>query len=358
MLTGLSARDLGMSDGDAKLPKGATTIAEAVGQAGIPSAFFTANPLTSAAFGFDRGWSRFEAHLPTEDGPATRVFDAAAAWIDEHKDGRFLVVVHARGGHPPWDVSNERVKTLPPDNYAGAIDPKHAAELLARALRAPGSREGDADRERAGALYGAAMEAEDAGVGRVLRTLKSHGLYETTTVIVTSDVGVNDGARVPYAESGSVDEAALSVPLIIEWAHEAPLAAHVSQAVTDEDVAATVLAAFGLPPVVTFHGKDLRALADDGGQSITRPLLATGEDRFSLRWGPFVTSGAKDHEGRLCDVSLEPACVTDVRASYPLASRVLHTTLWEDLLGAKPAFAREPASVDPATLAALHAWGR
>jgi len=359
MLTGLSAHDLALTDGDSKLPHDVTTLADAVRQAGIASAFFTANPLTSAAFGFERGWTHFEAHGPTEEGPATKVFEAAASWLDEHRAGAFLLVVHARGGHPPWDVSLDRVKSLPPEGYTGGLDARHAGELLGRAFRAPGSyRFEDADRARAWALYGAAMDAEDTGVARLVSSLKAGGVEDSTTFIVTADVGVNDAARVPFAESESLDEAALATPLVVRWAHDPPRGTHVASPASGEDIAATVLAAFGLPPPLAVRGKDLRALAADRGPPVGRPSLAFDQDRFALRWGPFVSSGARDHETKLCDLTLEAACVTDVRESYPLASHLLHAALFEALVDSKAPYAREPASVDPATLAALKAWGR
>jgi arylsulfatase A-like enzyme len=358
MLTGLTARDLGLTDGDSRLPKEVTTVADAARQAGIASAFFTANPLTSAAFGFDRGWSHFESHGPTEDGPATRVFDAALAWLEDHRGAPFLLAIHARGGHPPWDVSLERVKSLPPDNYTGGLEARRAGELLGRSFRTPGSyRFEDADRARAWALYGTAMEAEDAGVGRVVAALTAAGLLESTTFVVTSDLGVNDTARVPFVESESLDEGALATPLIVRWAQEAGQGARVDVASSEEDIATTLLAAFGLPAPAAFHGRDLRALAREGAPE-PRPALAMDRDRFALRWGAFVSAGIRDREGKLCDLNLEPACVTDVRESYPLASTLLHGALFDALVTAKPPIPREPASIDPATLAALKAWGR
>ena len=362
MLTGLPVLELGLLDGDSRLPRGVTTLAEAVRPAGIATAFFTANPLTSSAFAFDRGWSHFEAHGPTDDGPSTRVYDAAIAWLAEHTHERepFLVVIHARGGHPPWDVPLERAKSLPPENYGGGLDPRHAAELLGRAFRTPGSyRFDDADRARAGALYGVAMEAEDAAVGRLVSALKTDGVDESTTIIVTSDVGVNEAARVPFAETESLDEAALATPLVIRWAHDAARHGHVGAVSSEEDIATTVLSAFGLAAPVSFKGQDLGALADSTSTASTsRPLIAADQDRFALRWGSFVSSGVRDHETKLCDLSLEPACVADVRESYPLASRLLHGVLFDKLVEVRATIPREPASIDAATLAALKLWGR
>jgi arylsulfatase A-like enzyme len=359
MLTGLTARDLGLTDGDSRLPRSVTTIADAVRQAGIASAFFTASPLTSAAFGFDRGWAHFEAHGPTEEGPATRVYDAAVTWLGEHAKAPFFVMIHARGGHAPWDVSLERVKTLPPESYTGGLEARRAGELFGRSFRTPAAyRFDDADRARAWALYGAAMEAEDAGVGRVVAALSAAGAMESTTFIVTSDVGVNDTARVPFAESEALDEASLATPLIVDWAHETGHGARIDVVSSEEDLGSTVLAAFGLPAPVAFRGRDLRVLATESGLPGARPELAMDRDRFALRWGAFVSTGVRDREGKLCDLSLEPACVTDVRESYPLASSLLHGALFEALVSANPPIAREPAALDAVTQAALKLWGR
>jgi arylsulfatase A-like enzyme len=168
---------------------------------------------------------------------------------------------------------------------------------------------------------------------------------------------VNDAARVPFVESESLDEAALATPLIIRWAKETGQGARVDVASSEEDIATTVLAAFGLPAPTAFRGRDLRALAREGAPA-PRPALAIDRDRFALRWGAFVSAGIRDREGKLCDLNLEPACVTDVRESYPLASTLLHGALFDALVEAKPPIPREPASIDPATLAALKAWGR
>lgn len=359
MLSGMPARDVGVTDADSRLPKSVTTVADAVRQAGVATAFFTANPLTGAAFGFDRGWSHFVAHAPTEDVPATRVFEDAATWISEHRAARFFVTVHARGGHPPWDVPLERVKSLPPENYTGGVEARHAAELLGRSFRTPSSyRFEDADRARAWALYGAAMEAEDSAVGSLMATLQSLGLSETTTVILTGDVGVNDAARVPFAESDSLDEAALATPLIVRWARDAGHGERAPVPSNGEDVGATILAAFGLPAPATFVGRNLRILAEVGDSGPMRPALAVDRDHFALRWGAFVSIGVRDRETKLCDLLLEPACITDVRESYPLAAHLLRNTLFDRLVTAKAPLPREPAALDPATLAALKLWGR
>jgi hypothetical protein len=95
---------------------------------------FTANPTTRATYGFARGWETFTARAPTEEGTATAVFDDLERWLEGHSADRFLALVHARGGHPPWDVTGGE-KDLAPEGYTGSLDAKHAGEMLAKVRR-------------------------------------------------------------------------------------------------------------------------------------------------------------------------------------------------------------------------------
>jgi hypothetical protein len=356
MITGLSPHDSAVDDGDARLPRSITTVADAARQAGITTALFTAVPTTGAAFGFDRGWSTFEALGPADS--AVSLIDRAATWIGAHKGERFLVVIHARGGHPPWDISGEELKTLDPQSYTGGLDARHAAELLARANASPGSfRFGDADRARAWAMYEVAMAAHDTAVGRLEAAIDAAGRRGDTALIVTGDVGVDEAARVPFAQTTSVGEDSLWTPLIIDLPGGEYSGSRVATPTTGQDLARTVLGALGLAAPVGFGGLDLIDLAGGLAPTFARPLMATLGERFALRWGVFAETGQRDRETRLCDLSLEPACVSDVRGSYPLAASLMHSAAFDALVGGPPRPPREPVTIDPATASALRAWG-
>jgi arylsulfatase A-like enzyme len=360
MLTGLDAPGHALADRDAKLPAKVTTIAEAARQAGVLSALFTGNPTTSAAFGFDRGWTTFAPFAP--DSAVGEPFDAAAKWIDEHKADRFLVVVHARGGHPPWDASAEEMKNLDPQGYTGGLDPRHAAELLGRAHKAPGSlRLGDADRARAWALYGLALEKTDAALARLTGFLKTIDRERDTAVIVTSDAAPDDQSHFPFGESETLDESSLGIPLVVRPPDKAAAdfaGKRANVASTSPDLAATVLAALGLTPPAGLDGVDLWRRVGEAEDASPRPLLAYLGDRFSLRWGNLVLSGTNEHATKLCDVALEAACVSDVRSSYPLGFELLHRAAYERLVLREPRAAREPGTIDATAAAQLKAWGR
>jgi arylsulfatase A-like enzyme len=358
MLTGLPPRAHGVDDRSTRLPRAATTVEEACREGGVSTAMFTADPTTGAAFGFDRGWDTFVAHDPLEHVPATQVFDDAAAWIDAHKGERFFVVVDARGGHPPWDASPAQLETMPPDGYVGMVEPARAAEVLAKAARHPGRFKED-DRVRAWALYDHAVDAHDAALGRLLAGLRAAGRDDDTAVVVTSDVATSEAQPVPFVDVDALDEPLLATPLVVRWPHAAALAGRrVTAPSSPVDLGRTVLAIFGLTPPPTFQGTDLARLAGGALVPAERPLAATRGTRFAARWGPFVLIGTGGRETRMCDLSLDPTCVADVRATSPLALEPLHRWAADHLApDAVRPLPREAATLDEHTNAALVRWG-
>jgi arylsulfatase A-like enzyme len=360
ILTGLPARVHGLDDPDTRLPHGPTTLEEACRQGSVVTAAFTADPTTGAAFGFDRGWDTFVAHDPLEAAPGTAVFDDAAAWIDAHKADRFLVVIHARGGHPPWDATPDELKAMPPENYLGVLEPQRAAEELAKARKHNGRFKED-DRARAWALYDHALDEHDAALGKLLAALKTAGREDDTAVVVTSDAAPTEGPPVPFVEVDTLDEPLLATPLVIRWPGAAALKGRRVDAPTSPlDLARTVVGALGLSPIPTaFQGEDLAGLARGALVPSTRPMAATRAGRFAVRWGQFVLVGNRDRELRMCDLSLDVACVADVRSTTPLALEPIHRWAVDALAQPiPPPFPREPAVLDEHATAALVRWGR
>jgi hypothetical protein len=365
MLTGLSPREHGASEADGALLPSVFTVAEAARQAGIVTAMFTANPTTTAPYGVARGWETFNPHLPGGEEAATAIFDDVGRWLDAHKDDRFFVVVHARGGHPPWDITSEELKDLPPAGYMGSLEPKHAGEALAKARKAGGGRLTDPDRERAFALHGKALAAHDAALGTLVSRVRTIGREKDTMWIVTGDIGVDSAAHVPFIEDETLDEGTLAVPLVIR-APTAPPRERIATATSGVDVAPTILEALGLPPPAHLRGESLWSIASQKKPLADRPLIAATTTRFSARWGSFAVVGAREREVKVCNLTLDPECATDVRPSHPIAAEALHSLAWSELVPIKPAPGADvkeptPAAARPVadgpTSAALKAWG-
>lgn len=359
MFSGRSPHALRLEDGEARLPASVTTIVDAARQAGLVTGYFTGNPLTTAPYGFDRSWETQAAFLPDVDPQGTRPFDEAAGWIHAHKDARFLVVIHARGGHPPWSATPDQIKTMAPENYAGGLDPKHAGELLAKARHVPPLlRFTDADRTRAFALHGIAIADQDRALSRVLAEVHSAGRDDQTLVVVTSDMGVSTGANIPFGDGEAPSEPILATPLIVRGKGVFPAGASVSSPTEDLDIAKTVVGALGLKAPASFEGVDLASVAAAPSTTLGRSLFASVLGRHSLRWGSLVLESS-DRRELLCDVALEPLCTTDVRPTHPLALLVLARRLAQEKAASGiGAVAREPAVLDAHLQGELRAWGR
>jgi hypothetical protein len=357
MLTGVTPNELGMRGVETALPPQAVTTAVAARQAGISTAMFTANPTTFEAFGFARGWETFTARAPAQDGSAAGVFEDAAAFIDAHKDGRFFVLVHARGGHPPWDIGADELRAMTPQGYTGRFDTRHAAETLTKAKRSSAARIfTDVDRQLAFAMHEHAVAAHDEALGKLLTRLRAAGHEDDTTVIVVGDVGVDPGAPFPFIEQDTLDEPELDALLFVRptkalGREPARLDAYSSSV----DIARTSLGALGLAPPSGMRGLDLLSLSSP----LARPQLASLGTKGSVRWGPFVWGSASGREGKLCSLVIEPACVSDVRATHPIAEEVLQRVAFDELFAkSKHGDAADPPPLDDATSAALRAWGR
>ena len=357
MLTGLSPATLELDDEEGRLGEGLTTVQEACRQGGVATAMFTADPTTGSLFGFARGWDSFVAHDPLENVPGTRVFDDASAWILAHSGARFFVLVHARGGHPPWDATADDLKTMPPQGYLGMIDPRRAAEALAKARKHPARFKED-DRARAWALYDHAIDEHDAALGRLLSSLRLAGRETDTAVIVTGDVAANEGAPVPFGDSDTLEEPLLGTALVVRWPTADASAGHRVEAPTSAvDLARTILDSLGLTPPTAFQGVDLRGLAQGSVVPAQRPLAATRGARFSVRWGTYVLSGIHERESRMCDLSLDPACIADVRGTSPLALEAIRRFAI-GALSTRPRRRGLHPTLDEHTTAALLRWGR
>jgi hypothetical protein len=256
-------------------------------------------------------------------------------------------------------VTPDELKAMPPDGYLGIVEPRRAAETLAKARRHP-ARFKDDDRTRAWALYDRAVDAHDQALGRLLAAIAAAGRETDTAVIVTADVAATDGSPVPFVEAEGLDEPLLATPMVVHWPRATALAGrHVEAPTSSIDVARTILASLRLAPPAAFQGVDLADVARGALAQRERPLAATQGERFSVRWGPFVLLGAGDRETRMCDLSLDPTCVADVRATSPLALEPLHRWAVDVLKPAVPLrTVREPALLDEHTTEALVRWGR
>jgi arylsulfatase A-like enzyme len=362
LLTGLPPSIHGLEDPAARLPGAARIVAERMKESNGRTAMFTSVPTTFGAFGFEAGWDHFETFSPVRDVEAAASISGAARWLDaeigEADAGRHLVVIHARGAHPPWDVTREEQGRLPPEEYPGLLDARRGGIVLGRlrAHKKHHKRLAEEDWVRLRALVATALAKQDVALGQLIAVLKKKNVWDSTLFVLVGDVAPGDPPDVPFDPAGPLTEDRLLVPLLIKFPGGELAAKEVGALVTTFDVTTTVLSALGLE-----HGDglDLYSVAQGFEPISGRGLVATLGDQFSTRFGSWLLRGNIGKAPSLCQLDVDPACTTDVFASRPIAGWAAWQWTYDAFEAAsrRRIAAREPASIDPDLGAALTVWG-
>jgi hypothetical protein len=153
----------------------------------------------------------------------------------------------------------------------------------------------------------------------------------------------------------------LLVPLLVKFPGGQFAGKEVASAVTTADITFTLLEALRLRPPEGIGGLDLFSAAAGNEPPGGRPLVATLGSRYATRLGSWLLFGESGRQPTLCDLSVDPACVTDAYGTRPIAARTAWQWTYEaETTAQSPAmrrFQREPASIDAETGAALTVWG-
>jgi arylsulfatase A-like enzyme len=364
LLTGLSPSEHTLEDPLTRLPNEIRAIGEIIKEADGRAAMFTGVPTSTAAFGFDRGWSRYDAYSPVRDLPATEPIEQATAWLrgeleDATRD-RTLVVVHARGGHPPWDLSREEAAALPPKEYGGTLEPRQGAITLANLRASRTTRSLSAEEwQRLRALEIAALRKQDRALHGLINVLEEHRNEAPYLLVLMGDVAPGDPPHLPFAPTPPLREDHLMVPLVMVFPDGKFAGARVGSVATTADVTRTVLSALRATVPEGAVGRDLYRAAGGFEPPNGGAHTATLGSAYLTRWGPWLLQGELRRTPTLCQTEVDPACASDVLAQNPIASSGLWRQTYERIRHREPGkpTSREPAVFDPETLAALKVFG-
>ncbi len=208
-------------------------------------------------------------------------------------------------------------------------------------------------KERRQAL--AMMAAMDEGIGQLRAKLKATGQDQNTLIFFIGDNGAPlgkawDGSlNTPLiGQKGMLSEGGIRTPFVAAWPARLPAGKVYDQPVISLDVAATAVAAAGLPKAPALDGTDLAPFA--AGQNTGAP-----HERLFWRWGsqaavlehPWKLVRLGDREEMLFDVTQpdgENLAKNQAKARLEIVAR-LRTALkaWSDTL-APPGL---PTSLDP-----------
>jgi arylsulfatase A-like enzyme len=366
LFTGLAPRAHGLEDPAARLPASVRSLSEMFKEAGGRTGMFTAVPTTFASFGFDVGWDRYETYSPVKDVGADEALIAAGNWLDrvlgEPSAPKSLLVVHARGAHPPWDIPRDDVAKLPPAEYGGAIDARRGAVTLknirARRLRTQRRLE-DQDWVRLRALQAAALTRQNEGIARLIGILQRRAVWNDALFILVGDVAPGDPPDVPFEPAGPLTEDRLLVPLLVKFPQGRFAGSELASATTPLELARSVLDALRVGVPDYFASGDVFQLAAGIEPLTGGPAVAVLGEQYSTRLGSQLLHGEFGRVPKLCQLDIDPNCLGDVFSKLPIAGSALWqwTYAFETAVRERRPAQREPASIDPETAAALTVWG-
>lgn len=243
----------------------------------------------------------FDGEQPVDtQGYATDLFtNRACHLVERWRRQPFFLSLHYTAPHFPWQA--------PGDSPTGrGISGNHDT----------GSMQ----------TYARMMQALDAGVGRVLRTLETCGVAERTIVVFTSD---NGGERFSYqwplrGTKTELWEGGIRVPAAVRWpARLRPR--RVTTPAMSMDWMPTLLALAGQSlPEVVLDGIDLTGALTGLATAPDRTLYWRTQDMAAVRRGrwKFVRDETLEY---LFDLSSDPA----ERANRRLRDAVVHTEMRE-----------------------------
>jgi arylsulfatase A-like enzyme len=171
--------------------------------------------------------------------------DAARAYIKEHRERPFLLVLSWGPPHNPYETA--------PEPFRSRFKP---AEIQLRPNVPP---EVQAPARRALAGYYAHGAALDECVGRLDTTLRELGLTDDTILVFTADHGDMLGSHSEVRKQRPWDESIL-VPFLVRWpAGLKPAGRKLSAPLATPEIMPTLLGLCGIPVPSTVEGADRSA---------------------------------------------------------------------------------------------------
>ena len=367
LLTGVGPSLHGLEEPTSRLEREQRTLGEIVKEANGRSAFFSAVPTSFAPFGFNQGFDVFDTVSPVKDLPATEPFSRAERWLEQELDdpheAPLLLVLHGRGAHPPWDLSREETQALKPGDYSGGLDPRRGGiflgQLRARQRKA-GKRLLEDDWMRLSQLTEAALQKQDAALGRIVSLLKRKQAWDDTLFVVTSDVGPGAAPDLPFDPRGPLTEERLLIPLLMKLPGSKLAGREVQEPSSTEDVTMTILRSLGLNAPKRLEGLDLAARAQGREPLVARAQIATLPGRYVARIGSRLLRGDIGQVPKLCALDVDPGCAEDAFNREIVAGRALWQAVFHDQKLSRrltPPEPKAPIEVDEETSAALIVWG-
>lgn len=255
MLTGLypSRHRAGVTDQE--LIASRLSAAELLRHHGWLTAGFAGGMFCGSRFGLSQGFAIYH-DLEGSEVPGDRLTDLAVGFLDESARVRPFLFVNYFDPHFPYHAPDRLRSVQGADRLAGAVPEGPIWRSILAGDGAAWTRAViddipfPADALAAvTAEYRAEVAFMDEQLGRLLDSLRGHGLWDEALIIAVADHGELLGEHRVLGHGGRLDPELVEVPLIIKFPHQRK-AATVDELVSIVDLFPTMLQAAGLelPP--------------------------------------------------------------------------------------------------------------
>ncbi|MHC4629084.1 MAG: sulfatase-like hydrolase/transferase [Planctomycetota bacterium] len=217
--------------------------------------------------GYDDWWKGLEK-VPEEGYTTDLITKHGVDFIERHRDQPFCLYLPHEAPHYPYQGRNDPPERLP----GGKKGRKAQGAEIARA-------------------YKEMVEVMDAGIGRIVETVKRLGLERKTFIFFCSDNGAtkNGSNGILAGHKGSLWEGGHRVPAVAYWPGRIKPGAIADQTVLGMDLFATMvsIAEAKLPSGHKLDGFDLLGVLTENGGLPERTLFWRYRKERAVRKGPW-----------------------------------------------------------------------
>jgi arylsulfatase A-like enzyme len=343
-------------------------LSEHLKEHGFATAAVLGNSVLGDKFGFNQGFDYYVNDGRTDDS-ADNIFGKSIAWIEQHHEQPLFLWIQSHDSHTPFEVDRKYSEPYYPGDYRGFIGSSFSKGNQVD-LDKGRRKASDDDLAWARALYDGEATYQDEGFGKLIAKLDELGILDDTLILVTNDHGEEFGEHGGWGHGWTQHEEMLRAPLLVHYPPVFPQGASIDDIVEHVDIAPTIVALLGLPPMSNADGLSFAPLVT--GRPIDRPRTVLAGLRDSQRtivvgrWKLIVDS--KGRRNSLYDLTADPGEAKNRAADAPIAGRLCEVYLGEALavprkpdrladLAARRRFQTAPAKLDRATKRELESLG-
>jgi tetratricopeptide (TPR) repeat protein len=265
MLSGRLPYDTGVREDGGRVKEADRLLPQLLRDRGFSTGGVVSSQLLDGDSGIDRGFDFFDAEmpvgadntpdaglaLPERDGAQSE--EIAEQWLGQQRSPRVFLFLHLNEPHAPYE---------PPERFAGYSP------------------------------YDGEIAAADDIVGTLIKYLKSHQLYDQSTIVLVADhgEGLNDHGEQEHGLLVFKED--VHVPLIVKQAAGLGAGTRVADPVQQIDLVPTILDFVRAPIPGNVRGRSLKPILDgSGGYVEPQPIYAESLYGFkTFDWKPITVT--------------------------------------------------------------------